>query len=263
MKTCSIYRQPVQGMVRRAISAAIISGLPCVMSPGLAATPMSDRGACGLAMDTVLEAGRRLGQPVPSWVLNAMIKLESGYEPWALNVARQRVYPTPSSRQEAVRIAEAALKEGKSVDVGCSQLNIRWHGAQFSRLEEMLDPVSNVAYAASTIRDLARRHQWDWGAALGYYHNSDALLRAAYLCHARHQINHAVNCDRLDTNVARRRSNGPGNPSPTGAPARLDANPATEGVIGSVESLASTRARAIAAQFSSRPPTKGRSASGG
>jgi hypothetical protein len=34
------------------------------------------------------------------------------------------------------------------------QLNYRWHGSQFSSLEEMLTPKKNIAYAASLLSSL-------------------------------------------------------------------------------------------------------------
>jgi hypothetical protein len=71
-----------------------------------------------------------------------------------------------SSRSEALREFERARAEGKRlIDLGCMQINHRYHGAEFSSVGAMLDPHANVVYAA---RFLARLHagmkpgQWPW-----------------------------------------------------------------------------------------------------
>ena len=55
----------------------------------------------------------------PAWLVEAIIRRESGGNPYALNVAGKSVYP--STRDEALRIIAAALQDGQSFDVGLMQ----------------------------------------------------------------------------------------------------------------------------------------------
>ncbi|MEY8882549.1 hypothetical protein [Donghicola sp. XS_ASV15] len=46
-----------------------------------------------------------------------------------------------------------------SIDVGCMQVNYRWHGEGFSSLEDMFDPAANTAYAAEFLTRLKERNE--------------------------------------------------------------------------------------------------------
>jgi hypothetical protein len=71
-------------------------------------------------------------------------------------------------------------ESGSSIDVGCMQINLRFHGHAFSSLEEALDPASNIAYAASFLRSLMAETR-SWRSAAGYYHSRDPTRAARYL----------------------------------------------------------------------------------
>ena len=51
------------------------------------------------------------------------------------------------------------------------QLNYRWHGSAFNNVEEMLNPVKNIQYAARLIKQLYHKHG-NWQQAIAYYHSS-------------------------------------------------------------------------------------------
>ncbi|HCF18886.1 MAG TPA: hypothetical protein DEV96_12760, partial [Rhodospirillum rubrum] len=55
-------------------------------------------------------------------------------------------------------------------DVGCMQVNLRYHGGAFDSLEEAIDPAANVAYAASFLRRLFDDTN-DWAEAVTAYHS--------------------------------------------------------------------------------------------
>lgn len=62
-------------------------------------------------------------------------------------------------------------KEGaRSFDVGCFQINYKWHGHEFASIEEMFQPNPNALYAAKFLLKLYRE-KGDWGAAAGAYHS--------------------------------------------------------------------------------------------
>jgi soluble lytic murein transglycosylase-like protein len=55
------------------------------------------------------------------------------------------------------------------IDLGCMQINHRYHGAEFSSVGAMLDPHANVDYAARFLARLHARHE-TWTMAVARYH---------------------------------------------------------------------------------------------
>lgn len=119
-----------------------------------------------------LEAARRHG--VPPALMLAIGEVESsrrgrGAWPWTLNVAGDGAWY--DTRRDALAAAEAALGRGvRSIDLGCFQVNRRWHGAAFDGLDEMLDPLANADYAARFLAAL-KAETGDWLTAAGWYHS--------------------------------------------------------------------------------------------
>ena len=58
----------------------------------------------------------------------------------------------------------------RSFDVGCFQINYKWHGHAFGSIDDMFDPITNARYAASFLRELYAEFG-DWSAAAGAYHS--------------------------------------------------------------------------------------------
>ena len=58
----------------------------------------------------------------------------------------------------------------ESFDVGCFQINFRWHGAAFASVEQMFDPNANALYAARFLAELHAEFG-DWSRAAGAYHS--------------------------------------------------------------------------------------------
>lgn len=114
---------------------------------------------------------------IPTSVLNAISLTETGRDqngrfrpwPWAINREGQGYWF--ASRDEALAFARASLAAGRtSFDVGCFQINYRWHGASFPSLESMFDQDQGAAYAARFLRDLYAE-LGSWSAAAGAYHS--------------------------------------------------------------------------------------------
>ncbi|WP_045387700.1 transglycosylase SLT domain-containing protein [Falsirhodobacter sp. alg1] len=114
---------------------------------------------------------------VPPDVMRALTLAETGHrrdgvlQPWAWAVNRAGDGQWFQTEEEAIRFAEATLRQGlRNFDVGCFQLNHRWHGDQFPDLRTMFDPVANALYAA---RFLHSQYEatGDWTAAAGAYHS--------------------------------------------------------------------------------------------
>lgn len=129
---------------------------------------------------------------VPEGLLSAIARMESGYAasggerrawPWTINLAGDGSYHP--NRDAALARARTALGEGRSnVDLGCMQLNYRWHKDGFGSLEAMIDPRNNTRYAARFLKDLYERHG-SWAEAVAHYHSSDPERGAWYLSKVR------------------------------------------------------------------------------
>jgi hypothetical protein len=126
---------------------------------------------------------------VPLTVLRAVALTEtgrtiagnsSGPSPWPWTVNQGGKGSWLDSRGEAVSQLNALLSDGaRNVDIGCFQLNHRWHGHAFSSVDAMLDPVANALYAAGL---LSRHHDalGNWSAAAGAYHSATPALAKRY-----------------------------------------------------------------------------------
>ena len=99
--------------------------------------------------------------------------------PWALNVEGKPYYF--SSKEETLDFLAEKLSQGvNNIDVGCSQINLRHHGDNFNRLEQILNPNYNVAYAAYF---LSRNYEEtdNWNKAVAHYHSRNKALGNKYL----------------------------------------------------------------------------------
>src|SRR5690606_38522750 len=99
-----------------------------------------------------------------------------------LNIEGKALFP--KSPREAVAAFETARSSGaKLIDLGCMQINHRYHSSHFRSVAEMLDPRRNVDYAARFLVQLHARHE-SWSMAVARYHagpdNDPAQKR--YVC---------------------------------------------------------------------------------
>ena len=130
-------------------------------------------------------ASERTGVPLD--VLRAITRTETGREangnaltPWPWTVNMEGVGKWFDTRADALRFAELSHERGaRSFDVGCFQINYRWHGNAFGSIDEMFDPKANALYAA---RFLLRLHArtGDWSKAAGAYHSGTQVYAARY-----------------------------------------------------------------------------------
>jgi len=98
--------------------------------------------------------------------------------PWSINAQGRSYYF--SSKREAISKAEELLNAGvRSFDVGCMQINLRYHPEAFASLEEAFDPLTNVTYGAEFLTQL-RNSKGSWPAAIGQYHSGTTFLHKRY-----------------------------------------------------------------------------------
>lgn len=138
--------------------------------------------ADSVCIDAARRAARDAG--LPEDVLIALSRVETGRGasrtpwPWALNHRGTAHYP--DSRAAALTQVRAWLAAGEtSFDVGCFQINMRWHGEHFSTLEQMIDPQRNADYAARFLGQLYAE-TGSWETSIGYYHSRSPDLARAY-----------------------------------------------------------------------------------
>ncbi len=151
----------------------------------LAAQALASRDPGTLCDEAAAMAARDSG--VPTDILLAITRVETGRTsggtlrpwPWTMNHAGSGAwFPT---RAEAVSAAEAALLAGGgNLDIGCFQVNHRWHGGNFASLDQMFDPAANARYAAGFLIRL-HRELGTWPAAAAAYHSRSAGPASAYL----------------------------------------------------------------------------------
>lgn len=136
--------------------------------------------------DRAAQAAAR-AHAVPLDVLRAVALLETGRQqggrlrpwPWALNAGGDSHWL--ASKSDATATAREILATGRrNLDLGCFQINYRWHGEHFASVADMLDPAQNADYAARFLRSHFRR-LGDWTAAVGAYHSRTPGHAARYL----------------------------------------------------------------------------------
>jgi hypothetical protein len=125
---------------------------------------------------------------IPANLLRAVSLTESGkwHEaskniipwPWAVNFQGKSYYY--SSKKEAISSVKKLQQQGhKSIDIGCMQINLYYHPDAFNNLEEAFEPVRNIAYAASFLKNNFNKHE-DWHQAVASYHSDNKSLGWPY-----------------------------------------------------------------------------------
>ncbi len=137
-----------------------------------AATP-----AAAGCVASLVQAATRHG--VPPDLMLALGHAESGWKAFAVNSAGTPHFPDTAA--EAVALVRSEQARGiASIDVGCGQINLRWHADAFADLTDAFDPERNAEYAARFLAELNAAHG-DWTTAVARYHSSDPEAQRAYL----------------------------------------------------------------------------------
>ncbi len=164
-----------------------MSYLPLFLTAALVALP---RPVAADPADLCLAAARDAAEAtgVPLRLLVALSLTETGRKgasgglepwPWALNRGGESLWF--ASRDEALSALDEILAQGATnVDLGCFQLNWRWHSDGFASAAEMIDPAANALYAA---RFVARLYgdTGDWRAAAAAYHSATPARAEVYM----------------------------------------------------------------------------------
>ena len=159
--------------------------LCCLLLTVAAGPVVGMRDPAGLCDDAARSAAAESDTPLN--VLLAITRVETGrgegaeLRPWPWTINRAGSGHWFDSATEAVAAAEAAIAEGTgNLDIGCFQLNHRWHGENFASLDEMFDPLTNARYAAGFLSDLYRE-KGNWADAIAAYHSRSEGPATRYL----------------------------------------------------------------------------------
>ena len=122
---------------------------------------------------------------IPDKLLTSISLVESGIKknnnfvswPWTLNVAGKSMFF--DNKDDALGFLKKNYKN-KNIDVGCMQISLKYHINEFDSLENILDPDTNVKYAAKFLRKLFLKHK-RWNEAISRYHSSVPKRKTQYL----------------------------------------------------------------------------------
>ena len=125
---------------------------------------------------------------LPKGLLTAINRVETGRPngkglrlgwPWAINDNGKGLFF--DNKDDMLAYARAQLDQGNDrMDIGCMQINVYWHRDQFTDIDDIADPSSNIAYAAAFLSDLRDQHG-SIDDAIRHYHNADYKQSTPYL----------------------------------------------------------------------------------
>lgn len=120
---------------------------------------------------------------LPPYLLAAIALTESGYDgrprPFAMNISGRPYFATGT--QDMENVVARGGGESASIDVGCLQVNLRWHAGRFRDWRSLLVPSYNAEYAALYLTELRKRYG-TWNAAVGAYHSRTPWKSSNYAC---------------------------------------------------------------------------------
>ena len=123
---------------------------------------------------------------VPREIIYKIARLESGRHvngrhvswPWSINNGGKGYFLKDSTT--ALSMLSSLVAQGKTnIDVGCMQLNIRWHAEFFDGLRQMMNPSDNVRYAVRYLEQLYKE-TGSWEKAVKFYHSRNAKFNSVY-----------------------------------------------------------------------------------
>ena len=140
----------------------------------------------GVCLDTAARVNAQEG--LPPHMLGSIAITESGRMdpdtkakvawPWTVTSGGAGQYfPTKAAAIAEVRRLQKAGVE--NIDVGCMQINLKYHPKAFDSIAAGFDPETNVRYAARFLKDM-RQGFGSWSDAVRHYHSADDTRSLAY-----------------------------------------------------------------------------------
>ena len=145
------------------------------LAPAVAPLSAATPDAAHLCDQAAWQASQATG--VPLSVMKAISLTETGrkrdgaFRPWPWTVNMEGAGAWFDTRVEAYDFVQENFARGaRSFDVGCFQINYKWHGQHFASIDEMFDPLANAFYAARFLSELYAE-TGSWTDAAGAYHS--------------------------------------------------------------------------------------------
>ncbi|MCW5698785.1 MAG: transglycosylase SLT domain-containing protein [Rhodospirillales bacterium] len=98
--------------------------------------------------------------------------------PWTVMAEGQGQF-LPSKAAAIATVRELQERGVRNIDVGCMQINLRYHPDAFASLEQAFDPSANAAYAATYLADLFKE-TGSWESAVARYHSATPEYAGPY-----------------------------------------------------------------------------------
>ena len=125
---------------------------------------------------------------IPRHLLTAISQAESGRWngekqaniawPWTVTAHGKGQFF--ASKEEAMAETEILLTQGvHNIDVGCMQINLKYHADAFETLSKAFDPTANAAYGANYLRAMHKQTK-DWRKAAAHYHSTTPAQAERY-----------------------------------------------------------------------------------
>ncbi|MEO0772838.1 MAG: transglycosylase SLT domain-containing protein [Pseudomonadota bacterium] len=159
-------------------------GMLLILSGLIIPSPAAANTYSGICDVVARQAAQERGVPVS--VMKAITRTETGRNqagrltPWPWTVNMEGAGHWFDSRTAAEDyVAKHHARGARSYDVGCFQINYRWHGQHFASIEAMFDPLTNARYAARFLSELFAE-TGDWSAAAGAYHSRTPKFATRY-----------------------------------------------------------------------------------
>jgi len=158
--------------------------LAALLCSAFGTVPLAASSAPSVCDKAAERASAQTGVPLD--ILLAVTRSETGrtdkglLTPWPWTVNMEGAGKWFTSQDEALGYVSKHQRRGaRSFDVGCFQINYKWHGRNFSSVKEMFDPDLNALYAARFLKQLQGNSK-DWIDAVGAYHSRTPEHSAKY-----------------------------------------------------------------------------------
>ncbi len=171
-----------QPILQPAIQTTIKNQATVPTTPSAPAPPpiASIQVGASSCQDAIANAEKKYN--LPPYILQAVAITESGREgspyPWAMNIQGRSYY---ASGPDEVQSLVSQYGSRSSIDIGCAQINLKWHGHRFSDWRQLLDPQTNADYASYHRLEL-RKEFGGWSKAVSAYHSRTNWRGANYAC---------------------------------------------------------------------------------
>lgn len=119
---------------------------------------------------------------LPPYLLHAIALTESGRDgrpsPHAMNIMGKAYFASGTDEMQKI---VGRYGDRSSIDIGCMQVNLKFHADRFKDWRSLLNPTYNAEYAALYLTEL-KREFGTWTRAVAAYHSRTSWKGANYVC---------------------------------------------------------------------------------